>query len=86
MNQVSRAYARLYNRPTLEKALKDALADYASGKLMTSISFEGESSGAAVRGDPRQIIADLEAALDLLDGVGAPSITASDFSRRIFAS
>jgi hypothetical protein len=63
MNQVSRAYARLYNRP-----------------------FEGESSGAAVRGDPRQIIADLEAALDLLDGVGAPSISATDFSRRIFAS
>jgi hypothetical protein len=83
------AYLRLYTPEQLETALAAALADRASGVLVTNISFaEGGGSGQAIQGDPNEIIEILELCLQRLDNPDAPDhqplASRVNFSRRRF--
>lgn len=53
---VIRAYIARYTRAQLEAALDQALKDHASGVRITSLSFEGGSSGGQMTATPEAII------------------------------
>jgi hypothetical protein len=81
------AYRRLYTRAQLEAALAKALADRASGVLVTQVSFQdGGGSGVPISGNPNELIETLEVALQQLDETRAagppPLSTAVNFSLR----
>lgn len=87
MSRIVDAYIRLYTRAQMESALRQALEDYATGKTITSISFEGSSTSAALRGAPERIIGVLESALERLDlGYAPPQVVSQNFSCRITES
>lgn len=81
------AYLRLYTRAEIEQALAVALADRASGVLMTQVNFEsGGGSGQAIAGDPNEVIEILEICLQRLDDPQAvakkPLASRMNFSTR----
>lgn len=80
------AYARRFSREQIETALDIALADRASGVLVTQASFQdGSGSGQIISGDPNEVIEILELVLRQLDAPDSPPpglVSAVDFRSR----
>lgn len=83
------AYKRLYSRPQVEAALRQALADRAAGVLVTQVNFQdGGGSGQMIGGDPNEVIEILELTLQAMEAdengpAGPPGLASSvNFSLR----
>jgi hypothetical protein len=64
---VVKAYLRRYTKAQIEAALDAALANHASGVVVTSLSFEGGASSGALTGDTETLIETLTACLEAID-------------------
>ena len=83
------AYKRRFTRAQIEAALDQALADRASGVLVTQVNFQdGGGSGQMIGGDPNEVIEILETVLKVLDAGEAATtsppglVSAANFSTR----
>lgn len=87
---VINAYKSRYTQAQLETALDAALADHASGIVVTQVTFEGGgSSGRPITGDPSYLIEHLQTALEQIadpDKVNQPNSTSFDLSKRAFGT
>lgn len=61
------AYLRRYTESQLEAALDKALANHANGVVVTSLSFDGGSSGGVLTGNTETLIETLMACLEAID-------------------
>lgn len=61
---IIRAYCRLYSKAQLEEALREALANFSSGVVVTNVSWEGGSTGGQLSGKSEELIPILEACLE----------------------
>jgi hypothetical protein len=78
------AYLRLYTREQIESALREALADRASGVQVTQASFQdGGGSGVVIPGDPNEVIVILELCLKTLDSQMTGGVTGGGISSRV---
>lgn len=61
------AYLRRYTQTQIEAALDKALANHAAGVVVTSLSFDGGSSGGEISGNTDTLIETLMECLNVLD-------------------
>lgn len=67
---VINAYLRRYSQAQIEAALDKALANLASGVVVTSMNFEGGGASGQIAGSTEALIEILEECLAVLDADG----------------